>query len=347
MKPLVLSLFVFTTTLAFCQKQEPVSFRKRVELAIKPDDIFGLVAMGGPSQIHRQNGNPVTANAQAKELLKNPIYTPGRTVTLLMNNAGFGNHSYAQQLADELTRQSGLTTDVIAPSTFIWFDSKGTFWAADQRIKMSPTNALSELSAPVPWKKFKGNSNEPPALIPPIDNPFNKDDPPLSGMEKYYVSPMQFTLLLRRVEEDDAGAAYGLYVYYAQFNNDQKSAAYWLEKSVELGNEKDRERLDVLLEWLEANPDLEYKSHGIIWSTIKIDSAKFCISPDRIAQLVQALEQGDSQAPYRMACFYLGYVNDIDFGKFWMGKAEKMGHEIAMETMEIVRKHEKSTNINK
>ena len=57
--------------------------------------------------------------------------------------------TYAQKLANELTKKSGEKTNVTAPNTYMWYNSAGRTWPAE----MTPTGEPGE---PGKMKKFKG-----------------------------------------------------------------------------------------------------------------------------------------------------------------------------------------------
>ena len=100
------------------------NIRAHADLAKTPGS-FGVGMHGSDTALQDEMHNKVAVPDLAKKIIEHPDYTPGQSVTLASCSAGVGKNSNAQKLANELTKQTGVSTEVKGPNSLLYIDKTG------------------------------------------------------------------------------------------------------------------------------------------------------------------------------------------------------------------------------
>ena len=98
---------------------------------INPPGVYSVGGHGAADAMGDSSGNRLTPSQLADKIIQDNVYTPGQTVQLLSCNTGSQQAGFGHQLADELTKRTGIETTVIAPDNYFLTNDYGEYGIAN------------------------------------------------------------------------------------------------------------------------------------------------------------------------------------------------------------------------
>jgi TPR repeat protein len=208
--------------------------KKLVKLNLEYPTKYKVGASGNLSTIIDASGNEITPLELAKLINNDSNYTKGATVDLLSSNAGKGDNSYAQRLAN------ALCTLVRAPDNNIWYYPSGnTIVAAEKNISSPDLAKMGKMRTFYPERDslcFQMSLFSKKYIEELTKGHQMRNQQPMTTAMIYNLTKPELDVLTEKAKNNDKSASFRLYQYYSLSKRDLAKELFWLNKSAVDGN---------------------------------------------------------------------------------------------------------------